>query len=333
MVDPVTGIATFSGTVLTTDGRTLAFDAELAPPVAGSAEAVLTYRFPSIPVDAAFTLVHEAELNDPPPQNTRTYASTATIFDDGSNGLDRNPANNTATDVNDLEVFVFDSGLDFRPAGVGDAGSFATAASRSAAERSGPAAYGIASGFGDGDRVLGGGSNTIDPVYTGSAAPGSSVNVELYDSLGNRVGTRSVTADAAGSWALSLPSAVIAAEEGRSPDTFTGSRNFGYDHRLFGERVSLLGYGDGIGGNAVGTLLGGLSLTSVVSGEGGGFGLAPVGDALNEAAAASFAPASGEPVATGTRVGTPGVFAGTSADAVAAAAAASRSPVGVGWIR
>jgi len=40
----------------------------------------------------------------------------------------------------------------------------------------------------------------VAPIYTGSAEPGTTLRLDLYDALGNRIGTQTVMADTGGNW-------------------------------------------------------------------------------------------------------------------------------------
>ncbi|BAM02922.1 DUF11 domain-containing protein [Phycisphaera mikurensis] len=316
IADPATGVATFSGIARTADGVEVPYTATLTPASAsaepGSGNATLRYAFASVPVGVVLPLVHNTELLDPPPSGVRSYASSVTVADDGTNGLERDLRNNTATDANSLDVFVFDSGTDARPGGSGSGFS------------AGPRAYGVAAGFDDGFRSFASSDRAPDPVYSGNAAPGASVSVDLYDDQGNRIGSRSVTADAAGSWSLSLPSAIIHSENRvEAPPVFAEARNFGYGHRLFDDRLSSLGYDVAGGGNTVGTLLGPGSFTAVVGSQAGTLG----GGLDGETPITGFTPATGQRAFVTGALNVPAVFADAAGPSVAAAAEAARRPL------
>ncbi len=115
--------------------------------------------------------------------------NTATVTDDGLNGPDLDPSNNSSTREDDVLVFAFDSFNNFANPFGGD--------------RSGL--------FGDDDRTE---DRTlkpipVDPIFSGLAEPGTTLNLRIYDQAGNVIGERQVVADAGGNWVANFPNAVI----------------------------------------------------------------------------------------------------------------------------
>ncbi len=49
----------------------------------------------------------------------------------------------------------------------------------------------------------------VSPVYSGHAEPGTTIELVLYDAMGNQVGYRSVMADTAGNWLADLPETIM----------------------------------------------------------------------------------------------------------------------------
>ena len=50
---------------------------------------------------------------------------------------------------------------------------------------------------------------TVTPMYSGTADPGSTLVVEIYNALGVKVGTQNVLVDAGGNWMTSFPSTIL----------------------------------------------------------------------------------------------------------------------------
>lgn len=271
----------------------------------------ITWNVASIPVGSTMSFTYDAVVQDPPPNNVRDYVNAVTVTDDGSNGVERNLANNTAEDVNSLDVFVFDGLSDARGGDVFQAAGGQLGPSFFAAELS--------------QRAFAP-SLPIDPVYSGLASPGAAVSVEVYDATGQRLGTTTVTADAAGNWSAPMPSSTIQDWSGRkTPDAYRGTLNFDYNHRVFTDPTTLLGYATDIDGNRTGTVLPESAYSTVVTQS-----PSAIADELNPQNT-SFAPAANAGVFVGSRLSVASVFMGQAEAAVVAAAHGSAAPLGLGW--
>ncbi len=156
----------------------------------------ITWSLASVPAGETITLELTGEVRFPPPPGVQEFNSSLGVADDGSNGPDRDPSDNQFAFVTGLEAFVFDA-------------SFNAATSNATASGSASPTSFVGSDIGGSFGSTSWRSAmplSIEPLYTGSAAPGSSVNVTVYDDAGRAVGTRTITADAAGAWHASLPS-------------------------------------------------------------------------------------------------------------------------------
>ncbi|WP_372368049.1 hypothetical protein [Candidatus Uabimicrobium sp. HlEnr_7] len=120
----------------------------------------------------------------------RTITNIASVTDDGSQGIDLTPDNNITQDVDDFLFFVFDA-LDSNPV----------------FDPANPS--GNDDGFGDPTRLRRQPFLSIDPIYSGTAAPNSSQQVVIYGSGGNIIGTQTVMADTGGNWLATFPNTVI----------------------------------------------------------------------------------------------------------------------------
>ncbi|MEM7783024.1 MAG: SdrD B-like domain-containing protein [Planctomycetota bacterium] len=117
--------------------------------------------------------------------------NTATVADDGLNGPDLNPSNDSSTRQDDVLVFAFDGFNNFSD----PVNAFSNKVSY----------YGE-----DGrtnDRVLR--PIPVDPIFSGLAEPGTTLKLKIYDEQGNVIGERQVVADAGGNWVANFPNAVI----------------------------------------------------------------------------------------------------------------------------
>jgi uncharacterized repeat protein (TIGR01451 family) len=72
----------------------------------------------------------------------------------------------------------------------------------------------------------------IDPIYSGTAQPGSRISLSLADALGGVAGTAHVMADAGGNWLALMPSVLASSEGWNRPDPLAGSRLFEPMHGL-----------------------------------------------------------------------------------------------------
>ena len=63
---------------------------------------VVTWNIGSVPVGPTITRTVTVQVNDPLPAGVTSIINTATVTDDGGNGADPTPANNTDTDIDSL---------------------------------------------------------------------------------------------------------------------------------------------------------------------------------------------------------------------------------------
>jgi fimbrial isopeptide formation D2 family protein/uncharacterized repeat protein (TIGR01451 family) len=112
--------------------------------------------------------------------------NTATVADDGTNGPEDRLDNNSSTRVDGLVVFAFDSFNDF-------AQPF---------DQQHHWRYGA-----DADRELP--PLPVDPIFSGLAEPGTTLNLTIYDEEGSVIGQRQVVADSGGNWMANFPNTVI----------------------------------------------------------------------------------------------------------------------------
>ena len=142
----------------------------------------------------------------------------AAVTDDLENGPDVTPANNRASDATTVTAFAFDS---FRSAADGAWGGFGAFGGGFGAA--------AAPAGGGGDRYatdspakpLGGLLPTrgslwralprvpVDPMFSGTAEPGTLLTAKVYDADGRLVAERQVMADTAGNWLMSFPGTVF----------------------------------------------------------------------------------------------------------------------------
>lgn len=131
------------------------------------------------------------QLLDP---NREELVNTVSIADDGTNGPDSNPANNTAEDSTPLQVFTFDSFED-HSGNEKDLDSFNR---QSSGGEQGEDPY----------------KNRLKPlpietVYTGIVDPGTTLSGKIYDQHGRMIGEQTVVADSAGNWLMQFPTVVL----------------------------------------------------------------------------------------------------------------------------
>ena len=149
----------------------------------------------------------------------------ASVTDDGTNGADPTPGNNAARDVTTVQAasafaFAFDSFRSAANSGWGGFGAFG----------GGLGGFGSAAPAGGGGdlyasdspaKPLGGLLPTrhtlwralprvpVDPMFSGTAEPGTLLTARVYDADGRLVAERQVMADTAGNWLMSFPGTVF----------------------------------------------------------------------------------------------------------------------------
>jgi uncharacterized repeat protein (TIGR01451 family) len=129
------------------------------------------------------TVTIQQPLADP---TLRSIPNTASVVDDGLNGPDFVPDNNTTTINSDLLVYAFDSINDF--SGQGKNIDYDVVGETS-------------------DHVLP--AIPIDTIYSGISEPGTTLRFTIYDETGHHIGQRTVVADLAGNWVAGFPGTII----------------------------------------------------------------------------------------------------------------------------
>ena len=115
--------------------------------------------------------------------------NSATVADDGLNGLDPDLSNNISTVTDPFLAFAFDSFNNFsKPLDRNQDNVFGQ-------ER------------GEHARLLR--PIPIDPIFSGLAEPGTTLSLKIYDEEGNIIGERQVVADASGNWLANFPNTII----------------------------------------------------------------------------------------------------------------------------
>jgi len=152
-----------------------------------------TFEIASLPSGSTGTIefaVTVSELLDP---NREELENVITIADDGTNGPDVNPDNNTSEDLTPLQVFTFDSFQDFSGNG-NDLGTFNRVVQNQPADDT--YAHRLS-------------PLPIDTVYTGVVDPGTTLSGKIYDQHGRMIGEQIVMADSAGNWLMQFPTVVL----------------------------------------------------------------------------------------------------------------------------
>jgi fimbrial isopeptide formation D2 family protein/uncharacterized repeat protein (TIGR01451 family) len=111
--------------------------------------------------------------------------NTATVADDGANGVEDRLDNNRSTVRDDVLVFAFDAFNNF------------SITSQAVDYR----------GVGEWERTLQ--PLPVDPIFSGLAEPGTTLSLKIFDDRGNVIGERQVVADSGGNWLASFPNTVI----------------------------------------------------------------------------------------------------------------------------
>ena len=157
----------------------------------------VTWTIASLPAHSTVALSLAGEVAFPPPPGVQEFRTTSAVADDGSNGPDRDPADNAFALRTDLDAFVYDATINAARTGA--------AATTPVADATPVAGYGQVGRLFSDSSWRPAVALASEPIYAGSAAPGSSVTVAVYDDAGRQVGSRTVTADSGGQWHASLP--------------------------------------------------------------------------------------------------------------------------------
>ncbi|MET0262755.1 MAG: DUF11 domain-containing protein, partial [Rariglobus sp.] len=130
------------------------------------------------------------------PMNSIVYGTIinqVTVSDDGSNGLDTNPADNDFFLPTDVLGFIYDVSRNYSTSSV--------------FERDGDGEddpYGLGPVEVYKDAIL-----PIAPIYSGAAEPGATLEVVLHNANGDVIGRQSVVVDTGGNWMASFPGVIV----------------------------------------------------------------------------------------------------------------------------
>jgi uncharacterized repeat protein (TIGR01451 family) len=122
-------------------------------------------------------------------------------YDDGANGPDPTPENNVATDIDEAFVYTYDS---FNDPLIIFPGSFSDTSGVSSGPHDSGLSYEKINNPRFHLKTL-----PVDPMFSGTVDPGTTLVGKIYDASGRVIGERTVVADAGGSWLLTFPTAVI----------------------------------------------------------------------------------------------------------------------------
>jgi uncharacterized repeat protein (TIGR01451 family)/fimbrial isopeptide formation D2 family protein len=149
--------------------------------VVDAAAGTVTWTLARLDAGAQAALSFSGVLLQVVPPGTDQLVNVVTVDDDGLSGPDPVPANNTASDVDDIQVYVWD-GMDWLRA--------------ERWHQWEPPRYQQ--------------SPPTPPMYTGYAAPLAAVTVVVYGEHGAPAGYQTVLADAAGQWVANIANTVLA---------------------------------------------------------------------------------------------------------------------------
>lgn len=210
-------------------------------------EGTITWNIGDLAAGETVVLEVEAFVAQTIPPGNSKLVNEASVEDDGTNGNDPTPDNNTAEDETELELFAFDSFNDFSNQGLnngfdlnattrlyGGGGNgigslFSGSGTGSLFAGNGiplpgnvnrgvyvgnltrDALIGELNDDGTGQREVGRrlGPLQIDTLYTGLADPGTTLTGTIYDKAGREIATQTVVADAGGNWVMQFPTVVL----------------------------------------------------------------------------------------------------------------------------
>ena len=135
------------------------------------------------------TLQVTATLAQPTPAGLKTIRNDVTVSDDGTNGPEFNPADNSAFDTSDLQLFVYDSVRNPLDNALDQEDDDLHARLDKLQHTLPPL--------------------PVSPLYSGWAEPGSTLDLKMYDQHGNLIGSQAVMADTGGNWVASFPSVIV----------------------------------------------------------------------------------------------------------------------------
>jgi len=160
--------------------------------VYNSATGIVTWELGDQDAGEMVVLTINATIVNPLPPGFDEAVNIVSATDDGANGADPTPGNNSATDITALPVFGFDSFTD--PSG----------GNKNLSVFDRIDVY-------PGDNLY---KNRLQPlpvdtVYTGVVDPGTTLSGKIYDEYGRMIGEQIVVADAAGNWLMQFPTVVL----------------------------------------------------------------------------------------------------------------------------
>ncbi|MFV0441996.1 MAG: SdrD B-like domain-containing protein [Planctomycetaceae bacterium] len=183
---------------------------------------IITWHLGDLDVGELVFLTIDAEIVRLPPFGFDYTANLVHATDDGLNGVDPTPSNNTSEDTTQLTVFAFDSFHDF------------SGGNKYLDEYNQWHHEGINSDpYRNRLRPL-----PVDSVYTGIVDPGTTLQGKIYDQQGRLIGEQTVVADSAGNWLMQFPTLVLNEHPyemriTQTPSLQNESSNAGFNLRRF----------------------------------------------------------------------------------------------------
>ncbi|MEQ8662533.1 MAG: DUF11 domain-containing protein, partial [Gammaproteobacteria bacterium] len=200
------------------------FDPALVTAISASDGGVVDARAGSITWDigalaggASRVLSVTATLATLPPPGVQEIVNVASVSDDGRNGADPRPGNNTATDVDALQVFAFDA---LRDEAHGPRSPFEDFFARDA----------------DSQRWLE--PLPLDALFTGHAEPNTVLVVTLIDARGETLAQQMVLTDTGGNWVANFAGSVLTSQPhaisiGQQTSSINESTTGGFNLRTY----------------------------------------------------------------------------------------------------
>jgi uncharacterized repeat protein (TIGR01451 family) len=176
-----------TGVVVTVNFPTTLLDNVVASAggIVDSVAGTITWNLGNLDAGQSTTLAVSTQVRKAITTDASSLTLTATVSDDGANGNDPTPLNNTDPDVNQLQIYFYDSFHDWKNMRVAWLMPHMTTVGRPLMPL------------------------PVDPVFSGLTEPGSTLVTRIYDRDGRLLGDRQVVADAGGNWLVTFPNIVI----------------------------------------------------------------------------------------------------------------------------
>ena len=145
----------------------------------------ITWNLGALPAGASQTLTVNTQVRSNLSTQTPSITLSATVTDDGTNGPDPTPQNNTGRDIDSLQLYAYDSFHDWKEMRFG----FLTPQMATVGRPLAPL--------------------PVDPIFSGLTEPGSTLIARIYAADGRLLGDRQVVADSGGNWLVSFPNLLI----------------------------------------------------------------------------------------------------------------------------